>query len=302
MRFLPFLGIALGACALAQAPVAVKLPDLSKAKDPYIKSSAPPVIAESVTRQTFARFLIQVQWRKGDPVNIYLIRPLNTVRPPVSVFLYGFPSDLKRYEDDNYCRRVTQGGMAVIGMESALTGDRYRSRPMREWFVSELDESFHKTVLDVQYLLDYLTARGDLDMSRVGMFGQGSGASIAVLAAATDPRIKAIDLLNPWADWPTWTKTTASIGAEVRRELTTPKFLARIRPYDPVLWLPRLKKTVIRVQYVRNEPTVPVRSQDAFLRALPAQAVKVTLKDNLELYRATSDGKLFTWLTGTLRR
>src|ERR1035441_1223230 len=45
------------------------------------------------------------------------------------------------------------------------------------------------TVHDVQMVLNYLETRGDLDMSRVGMFGQGSGGAIAVLAAAADSRI-----------------------------------------------------------------------------------------------------------------
>ena len=32
----------------------------------------------------------------------------------------------------------------------------------------------------------------------------GSGAAIAILAAAIDPRLKALDLVDPWGDWPDW--------------------------------------------------------------------------------------------------
>jgi len=44
--------------------------------------------------------------------------------------------------------------------------------------------------------------RGDIDMDHVGMWADGSGAAIAILAASVDPRIKALDLLDPWGDWP----------------------------------------------------------------------------------------------------
>jgi hypothetical protein len=32
----------------------------------------------------------------------------------------------------------------------------------------------------------------------------GSGASIAILASAADPRIKVLDTLDSWGDWPVW--------------------------------------------------------------------------------------------------
>jgi len=70
---------------------------------------------------------------------------------------------------------------------------------MREWFISELQESLAASAHDVQMVLDYLATRIDLEMSRVGMFTQGSGASIGILTSAVDPRIKVLDALDPWA-------------------------------------------------------------------------------------------------------
>jgi len=105
-------------------------------------------------------------------------------------------------------KALTKDGFAAVGFVSALTGHRYHDRPWREWFLSELQENLAKTAHDVQMVLDYLESRSDLDMSRVGMFGQGSGASIAILASAADPRIKVLDVLDPWGDWPTWITTS----------------------------------------------------------------------------------------------
>jgi len=69
---------------------------------------------------------------------------------------------------------------------------------MKEWFVSELQESLGKSAHDVQMVLNYLADRGDVDMGNVGVFGVGAGGTIAVMAASVDSRIKAIDLLDPW--------------------------------------------------------------------------------------------------------
>ena len=74
-----------------------------------------------------------------------------------------------------------------------MDGHRYHDRPMRQWFVSELQEAVVKSVHDVQMILNYLSTRGDLDLNRIGMFGQGSGGTIAILVASVDPRIKAIN-------------------------------------------------------------------------------------------------------------
>jgi acetyl esterase/lipase len=73
---------------------------------------------------------------------------------------------------------------------------------MNKWFVSELQEALATSTHDVQMVLNYLAKRGDLDMSRIGMFGQGSGGAIAILSAAADSRIVALDVLDPWGDWP----------------------------------------------------------------------------------------------------
>ena len=75
---------------------------------------------------------------------------------------------------------------------------------MKEWFVSEMPVSLTESVHDLQMVLKYLSERGDLDLDRVGIFSTGSGATIALLSSTVDSRIRAIDALQPWGDWPVW--------------------------------------------------------------------------------------------------
>src|SRR5208337_3439650 len=146
--------------------------------------------------------LIRLQRRWGDPLDVYLIKPNGVKNPPVILNLYGYPTDTDPYKNEIFQKALTKDGFAAVGFVSALTGRRYHDRPLKEWFLSDLQECLGTTAHDVQMALNYLAARGDLDMNRVGIFGQGSGATIAILASAVDPRIKVLDVLDPWGDWP----------------------------------------------------------------------------------------------------
>ena len=75
----------------------------------------------------------------------------------------------------------------------------------------------------------------DLDMSRVGMFGERSGGSIGILAAAVDPRIKVLDVLNPWGDWPEWMTKSTRIPEDEGPNCVKPEFLKKFS--DLILWI-----------------------------------------------------------------
>ena len=103
--------------------------------------------------------LLQVQWRFGDPLDLYVMKPKGVAKPPVILYLYGYPADTDRFKDEGFQRAVTKDGFAAVGFVSALTGHRYHDRPMREWFLSELQESLATSAHDVQMVLDYLADR-----------------------------------------------------------------------------------------------------------------------------------------------
>jgi hypothetical protein len=212
-----------------------------------------PLLGEKDEYPHFTRELWQVKWRQGDPIDLYVIRPKGVAKPPAILYLYSYPSETEIFRSDAYCANVTKGGFAAIGFVSALTGHRYTNRPMKEWFVSELQEALGSSVHDVQMILKYLSTRDDLDMSRVGMFGVGSGGTIAILAAASDPRIKTIDLIDPWGDWPDWMAKSSLIPERERPNYLKSEFLKKIASLDPVEWLPQLKSQRIRLQQVLDD-------------------------------------------------
>jgi cephalosporin-C deacetylase-like acetyl esterase len=259
---------------------------------------AEPVIPGGSTETaSFTRELYQMQWRGGDPIDVYVIRPKGVSKPPVTIYLYGYPTDANRFRNDAFCDAVTRAGVAAIGFVPALIGQRYHGVPMRTWFVSELHDSVVKTVHDVQMIVNYAAERPDLDATRVGIFGQGAGATIAGLTATVDARIQAVDLLDPWGDWPTWMAGSRLIPEEERVAFLKPEYLDSLIPLDPVLWLPKLKGRALKLDDALFEKGTPVQSKARIEAALPASARLQRYETQADFERnALANGQLVAWL------
>ncbi|MFF8506580.1 alpha/beta fold hydrolase [Streptomyces sp. NPDC015492] len=64
----------------------------------------------------------------------------------------------------------------------------------------EIETAGPKDVADASKVIDWALAHTGADPARVGMAGVSYGAGISLLAAAHDPRIKAVAALSGWAD------------------------------------------------------------------------------------------------------
>ena len=233
---------------------------------------------------TFTRDLVRLQWRDNDAIDLYIIRPVGVKNPPVALYLYSFPSTTERFRDDNYCRRVVAQGAAAVGFVSALTGPRFINRPMKQWFISELQESLAASVHDVR---------------RVGMYGQGSGGAIAILAASADSRIQALDLLSPWGDWPDWLAEAPIIPPSERAALSAPEFLRKVENMDPIRVFPALKGIPIRLQYVADAPDLKAPSK--IEAAAPGGTEIIHYRSPAEFIYGSAGGRTFEWLAARLK-
>jgi hypothetical protein len=217
------------------------------------------------------RELLRFQWRPNDPIDLYVIRPAGAQKFPVVLFLYNYTSDNSVFREARWCKRAIENGFAIVGFSSALSWERMRPpRPMKQWFVSEFQEALATSTHDVQMILNYLETRGDLDVRHVGMFGQGSGGTVAILAAAADSRIAVLDLMDPWGDWPDWLKYSAQVPEEERASYLKPEFLERISGLDPLDYLPQLKGRAVHIQQVLADPVTPAAARDKIAAAVPA--------------------------------
>lgn len=246
--------------------------------------------------------LLRAQWRPNDPFDLYLVRPKGVTKPPAILYLYDYSNETDRFRDESWCKRMTKGGFAAVGFVSAVSQDRiHLPRPMKEWFFSELQESLGTTTHDVQMIINYLDKRGDIDVSHVGMFGQGSGASIAVLAAAADPRITTLDLFELWGDWPDFLRESPLIPQQERANYLTPQFLSKVAKLDPVLYLPQLQSRHVRIEYVLDNGTIPASARSALVIAAPKNADVLRYEDEAEHIDEWHVNGLSGWIKSQLQ-
>ncbi len=262
---------------------------------------AAPFEVQKDEQPEFVRELLRVEWRLGDSIELWVVRPKKPGKVPVVLYLYSYPTENDRFRDDDWCKRATAGGFAAVGFVSALTGQRYHYRPMKEWFVSELTEALGSSVHDVQLVLNYLADRGDFDMDRVGMFGMGSGASIAILAAEADPRIKTLDLLDPWGDWPDWLRESPAVPEAERSKYTTEQFLNSVAPLDPVAYLPSLKTRNLRLQQTLSEPVTPKTAKQRIAASVHDSSQLVIYANANDLFKAWQSTGLSGWIKQQLQ-
>lgn len=128
--------------------------------------------------------------------------------------------------------------------------------------------------------LDLLQARGDVDADRLGVVGHDFGAMYAILAMASEPRVRAAALIAPtprWADWflPFWDI------AEFRGN-----YLQTLEPLDPVTQMAALPPRPVLLQMATRDFYVPVMAGFE-LRAAAGDAGEGTVR--LETYDAEHD-------------
>jgi hypothetical protein len=265
-------------------------------KDLGLAPYTPLVDPGTVDRPQFTRKIVRLQWRSSDPIDIYISLPKDVKKPRVVLYLYGYPSDASRLTSDDWCAGAIKGGFAAVGFVSALTGERFHApRPMKSWFVSELQESLATSTHDVQMILNYLETRDDLNMDRVAMYAQGSGATIAILAASVDPRIQVLDLLNPWGDWSDWLKKSEWVPENERPDYLRPEFLEKVAGFDPVQVLPKLTTPVVRLQQVKDDRLTPTAAREKIAAALPHGAVLLQSNSWPEYMKAFKEQNLWGW-------
>jgi hypothetical protein len=265
----------------------------------HLKPSRPIEFVTDNPRYTTE--LLQLQWRSGDPIDLYVMKPKGVKKPPVILYLYGYPTDTELFQRPEYEELVTRDGFAAVGFVSALTGHRYHDRPMKQWFLSELQESMATSAHDVQMVLNYLAQRDDLDMNRVGMFAQGSGATIAILTSGVDPRVKVLEALDPWGDWPTWIATSPFVPQDERADYVKSDFLKKVAPLEPLEWLPKLQAKKLRLDFELFDTVTPKTVQENLRAAAPPGTSVLLYKNVDEFKQSFQEGKNLQWIQHELQ-
>jgi 2,6-dihydroxypseudooxynicotine hydrolase len=117
-----------------------------------------------------------------------LRRPAGAARPPIVVMAMGL--DSCKEEMDAYEQTFLQRGLATLAFDGPGQGEAEYDFPIRGDYE-----------VPVKAVIDWLSARKDIDPARIGMWGVSLGGYYAPRAAAFDRRIKACVALSGPYDW-----------------------------------------------------------------------------------------------------
>ncbi len=238
----------------------------------------------------------RMSWRPADPIEVFVLKPTGVTKPPVILNMWGYPNDVDIYRIEAVQKELVKGGFAVVGFASAMTGQRYHDQPAKVWFLSQLPQCLAATAHDIQLMIDFVEQRRDLDTSRIGMFANGSSASIAILASAVDPRIKVLDVLDPWGDWSNWLATSTFVPPAERADYLKPEFLKNTSPLDTLAWLPKIQAKKFRLQQPEFNSENPNSVKEKIRKAAPAGTTVVEYKTMDELKATFPHSSNLEWL------
>ncbi len=117
-----------------------------------------------------------------------LRKPAGAAKPPVVVMCMGL--DSAKEEMDAYESQFLARGVATLAFDGPGQGEAEYQLPIRGDYEAP-----------VKSVIDYLTTRGDVDASRIGLWGVSLGGYYAPRAAAFEKRAKACVALSGPYDW-----------------------------------------------------------------------------------------------------
>jgi dienelactone hydrolase len=119
-----------------------------------------------------------------------------------------------RRDWDAVATRLAAEGIGALALDLRGHGESSGTAPEGE------PADYSVLVRDVTAARHYLSSRGDVQQSRLGIAGASIGANLAVLVAAADPAIASIALLSPSIDY-----RGLRIDAAMKKYATRPALL-----------------------------------------------------------------------------
>ncbi|MEV1115243.1 CocE/NonD family hydrolase [Actinosynnema sp. NPDC049800] len=149
---------------------------------------APPVRA---VEPGFAVAYETVPGEGGTPLKAFVVTPTGRGSGPFPLIVLPSSWGVNNIE--------YVGAAAKLAYESGYSVISYTSRGFHD-SAGEIDVAGPDTVADVSRVIDWGLAHAGGDPARIGVGGISYGAGQSLLAAARDPRIKAVAALSTWTD------------------------------------------------------------------------------------------------------
>jgi dienelactone hydrolase len=228
MIWIRILAIALATIALAPSPGA---------------DSAQPEKKPSGDGSIQRDKLYLTGWDPDEPVPAYVYYKKGNKGMPVVIFFHGMGGSKEQYPER--MRAWAGKGLFVVAIDAHLHGERKvpgifpQGKNLgglgTDYAIWVHQSAISHTARDVSRIIDALSARSDVDLSRIGVAGVSMGSSTCMVLAWKEPRISVIvGMIGAVDFWYDVTKTPPGKDQDARRDRLAPKRC----PVDPTDRIP----------------------------------------------------------------
>lgn len=265
-----------------------------------------PTRGSSIEREK----LLLPGWDPDEPVPAYAYYKKGNRAMPVVIFMHGIRGS--KEGDGQRMRDLAARGYFVVAIDAHLHGER--KIPGMFGPKSALSDAggedysiwFHQssvahTARDVSKIIDALSARGDVDASRIAVMGISMGSSTCMVVAWREPRISVVVALIGAVDfWYDMTKTAPGPEQDARRKALSPRvrqLVASLNPRD------RMSAIAPKALFLANggrDKGIDIQSVKKFVKEL--QPSYKNYPDRLKLLEEPEVGHSVTdrmWKEGT---
>jgi dienelactone hydrolase len=230
--------------------------------------------------------LLLAGWGPDEPVPAYAYYKKGNRAMPVVIFMHGLRGS--KEQDAGRLRALAAKGFFVLAIDAHLHGERKVPGLFeRAKNIGDLSDDYNiwihqsavaHTARDVSRIIDALSARDDVDVSRVGVIGISMGSSTCMVLAWREPRISVVvGLIGAVDFWYDMTKVPPGAVQDARRKALSPRVHQLVNSIDP--W--RRKSAIA--------PKALFLANGARDRGIDIQTVRTFVKDLRPSYRDYPD-------------
>ncbi|MFO0965815.1 MAG: prolyl oligopeptidase family serine peptidase [Gemmataceae bacterium] len=181
-------------------------------------------------------------WDPDEPVPAYLYYKKGAKGMPVVIFMHGLGGSKEQYPER--MRDWASKGLFVVTIDAHLHGERKVPGifPMgkslgglgTDYAIWVHQSAVSHTARDVSRIIDALSARSDVDLSRIGVAGVSMGSSTCMVLAWKEPRISVVvGLIGAVDFWYDVTKTPPGKEQDAKRDALSLRVRQIVNSIDP---------------------------------------------------------------------
>src|SRR4051812_11208970 len=181
-------------------------------------------------------------WDPDEPVPAYAYYKKGNKAMPVVIFMHGLGGSKDQYAER--MREWAGRGLFVVTIDAHLHGERKvpgifpQGKNLgglgTDYNIWVHQSAVSHTARDVSKIIDALSARSDVDLSRVGVAGVSMGSSTCMVLAWKEPRVSVVvGLIGAVDFWYDVTKTPPGKDQDAKRRGLSPRVRQLVASLDP---------------------------------------------------------------------